>query len=136
MELSIDPNIAILLFLAIACYLMYLRSVHQTKQAEDAKRKAAEAAKWAQFGPAETPDDQRVFTAEELKSTYGPKGKRIYLGCKGVVFDVTQPDYGYPMLTGRDSSIALATMDLVRLLLFKSSFISVGHIGRLHGSDC
>ncbi len=69
------------------------------------------------FGPPEPADPNRVFSTEELEK-YGSKGSRIYMGCKGVVFDVTEsgfygPQGGYQMLSGRDASLALAKMDLV-----------------------
>lgn len=87
-----------------------------------AEHDAEVARKKARFGAPETPDVNRVFTAKEL-ATYNAVGKRIYLGCKGFVFDVTDsdfygPDSSYPMLTGRDSSIALANMDLVNIFYF------------------
>ena len=76
------------------------------------------------YPPAEMPDPERIFTKEEL-AKYGPvkDGEaRIYLGCKGIVFDVTESGFyciggPYEKLAGRDSSIALSTMKLVCFVL-------------------
>ena len=75
----------------------------------------------------EAPNQDRIFTKEELKE-YGSGALRIYMGCKGTVYDVTEsgfygPNGGYPMLAGRDASLALASMDLVRYFFLLSLLI-------------
>eukprot|EP00808_Paulinella_micropora_P007366 g41341.t1 len=64
-------------------------------------------------------DPDRSFTVEELAKYDGKQSHTspIYLAAKGVVYDVTHsgfygPKASYPALAGRDSSVALAKMDL------------------------
>jgi len=57
-----------------------------------------------------------TFTLEQL-ATYNSRSSKTYLGCNGLVFDVSSSDSyreggSYSKLAGRDASVALARMDL------------------------
>jgi len=63
--------------------------------------------------------DFKIFTAEQMKSYDGSEdGKPIYMGIKGVVFDVSEGQgfygkgSGYNALTGMDCTKAVAKMSL------------------------
>lgn len=65
-----------------------------------------------------------VFTLAEL-ATHDSRNPRTYLGCNGVVFDVSSSESyreggSYSKLAGRDASVALARMDLSDESLDKS----------------
>ena len=69
--------------------------------------------------PSESPvDPNRLFSIDELKKYTGANNGRIYLGCKGYVYDVSDSgfyDFGTTYgdaFSGRDCSIDLAKMDL------------------------
>jgi predicted heme/steroid binding protein len=60
--------------------------------------------------------DLPLFTLAELRA-YDSSNERTYLGCNGLVFDVSSsPSYkeggSYSQLAGHDASVALARMDL------------------------
>ncbi|KAJ8309127.1 hypothetical protein KUTeg_014001 [Tegillarca granosa] len=62
---------------------------------------------------------RKIFTAEELKEYDGSKpNKPIYMGVRGVVFDVTKgkdfygPGAAYSALAGKDASRAIALWSL------------------------
>lgn len=53
-----------------------------------------------------------MLTAEELEPFDGRNGGKIYIGCAGLIFDVTestayQPKGSYGMFAGRDITVAL-----------------------------
>jgi predicted heme/steroid binding protein len=71
--------------------------------------------KWRAEAPKQK-TEQSEFTLTQLKA-FNSKGKKVYLACNGLVYDVSSSDSyqeggSYAKLAGCDASVALARMDL------------------------